>query len=147
MGAQEDLTPSRREIITLAIIGLYIVIIAIAWHAPILKSILYPFKVLTAVIRSSQVKAFVPCTTCTSPEPQVLTVAFHESGHALTGLCTGARIESIELDPELGGLTTMRGGIQYITLPAGGCMQPVLGCCMCATAHCSSDACLFRVPG
>ena len=51
--------------------------------------------------------------------PQVLTVAFHESGHALTGLCTGAHIESIELDPELGGLTTMRGGIQYITLPAG----------------------------
>ena len=49
----------------------------------------------------------------------MLTVAFHESGHALTGLCTGAHIESIELDPELGGLTTMRGGIQYITLPAG----------------------------
>ena len=55
----------------------------------------------------------------TSAAPQVLTVAFHESGHALTGLCTGARIESIELDPELGGLTTMRGGIQCITLPAG----------------------------
>ena len=44
MGAREDLTPSHREIITLAIIGLYIVVIAIAWNAPILSSILYPFK-------------------------------------------------------------------------------------------------------
>ena len=51
--------------------------------------------------------------------PQVLTVAFHESGHALAGLATCAHITSVEIDPELGGLTQMRGGIQWITLPAG----------------------------
>lgn len=50
---------------------------------------------------------------------QVLTVAFHESGHALAGVATCAHITSIELDPELGGLTQMRGGVQWITLPAG----------------------------
>ena len=48
---------------------------------------------------------------------QVLTVAFHESGHVLAGLATCARITSVEVDPELGGLTQMRGGIQWITLP------------------------------
>ena len=55
-------------------------------------------------------------TTC---RWQVLTVAFHESGHALAGLATCAHITSVEIDPELGGLTQMRGGIQWITLPAG----------------------------
>ena len=50
---------------------------------------------------------------------QVVTVAFHESGHALAGLATCAHITSVEIDPELGGLTQMRGGIQWITLPAG----------------------------
>ncbi|CAK0781201.1 hypothetical protein CVIRNUC_005311 [Coccomyxa viridis] len=63
------------------------------WNAPVLRNILYPFKVLT--------------------------VAFHESGHVLAGLATCARITSVEVDPELGGLTQMRGGIQWITLPAG----------------------------
>jgi hypothetical protein len=119
MGAREDLTPSRREIITLAIIGLYIVVIAIAWRAPILKSILYPFKVPDSCRRFSQMQRSSLAHATLLLVLQVLTVAFHESGHALTGLCTGARIESIELDPELGGLTIMRGGIQYITLPAG----------------------------
>jgi general stress protein CsbA len=32
---------------------------------------------------------------------------------------TGARVESITLDPNEGGLTTMRGGNPFITLPAG----------------------------
>lgn len=46
-------------------------------------------------------------------------MAFHESGHALAGLATCAHITSVEIDPELGGLTQMRGGIRWITLPAG----------------------------
>ena len=44
MGAREDLTPSRRELVTLIVIGVYLVVIAVAWNAPILRSILYPFK-------------------------------------------------------------------------------------------------------
>jgi Peptidase M50B-like len=48
-----------------------------------------------------------------------LTVALHEFGHASAGVLTGAKIESITLDPDEGGLTKMRGGNPYITLPAG----------------------------
>ena len=44
-------------------------------------------------------------------------MAFHESGHALAGLATCAHITSVEIDPELGGLTQMRGGIQWIYAP------------------------------
>lgn len=50
---------------------------------------------------------------------QVLTVAFHEFGHAAAGIMTGAKINAIELDPELGGATHMTGGIRFCTLPAG----------------------------
>lgn len=39
--------------------------------------------------------------------------------HALAGVLTGARIESIALDPDEGGATRMRGGVLACTLPAG----------------------------
>ncbi len=42
-----------------------------------------------------------------------------QAGHALACVVTGGRVESITLDPDLGGLTVMRGGIQCCTLPAG----------------------------
>ncbi|CAG8852690.1 35581_t:CDS:2, partial [Gigaspora margarita] len=66
------ITPTEKEIRTLIIIGIYIVVIMVLWRMPILKYILYPFK-----------------------------------------------IEGIELDPDEGGVTRMRGGIQCCTLPAG----------------------------
>lgn len=50
---------------------------------------------------------------------QMLVIAFHEFGHAITACCTGGRVESISLDPHEGGVTHMRGGKQAITLPAG----------------------------
>lgn len=49
----------------------------------------------------------------------MLTIAFHEFGHAMAALLTGGRVESISLDPREGGVTHMRGGISAITLPAG----------------------------
>ncbi|GEM10609.1 hypothetical protein Rt10032_c11g4626 [Rhodotorula toruloides] len=51
--------------------------------------------------------------------PVMLTIAFHEFGHAATGCCTGAKVKSIELDPREGGVTMMAGGVGWITLPAG----------------------------
>lgn len=39
--------------------------------------------------------------------------------HAIAGVLTCAKIESIQLDPDEGGATRMRGGIPWITLPAG----------------------------
>jgi hypothetical protein len=49
----------------------------------------------------------------------MLVIAFHEFGHAITALLTGGRVESITLDPHEGGVTQMRGGKQFLTLPAG----------------------------
>ncbi|CAG8745354.1 17932_t:CDS:2, partial [Cetraspora pellucida] len=87
------ITPSKDEITTLIIIGVYMLVILILWRMPILNYILYPFKLLT--------------------------VGLHEWSHAAAGCCTGAKIEGIKLDPDEGGVTQMRGGIQCCTLPAG----------------------------
>ncbi|RSH94516.1 hypothetical protein EHS25_004319 [Saitozyma podzolica] len=65
----------------------------ISRHVPILKEIIYPFKLLT--------------------------VGLHELSHALAGVLTCASVESIQLEPNEGGSTRMRGGIPAITLPAG----------------------------
>jgi hypothetical protein len=85
--------PDSTQRVTIYIILGYAVGISILWNIPYLKELLWPFKILT--------------------------VALHEFGHAFAGVLTGAKIESITLDPNEGGLTKMRGGNQYITLPAG----------------------------
>ncbi|GAA6015916.1 hypothetical protein JCM8202_005343 [Rhodotorula sphaerocarpa] len=88
-----SLAPNDSQKVTLGVIAAYIVIISVLWVTPVIKWILWPFKMLT--------------------------VAFHEFSHAATGCCTGAKIKSIELDPREGGCTMMAGGIGAITLPAG----------------------------
>ncbi|PKY41352.1 hypothetical protein RhiirA4_395814 [Rhizophagus irregularis] len=89
----DRLRPTPEQRITLIIIGAYALAILILWHLPVLKIILYPFKLLT--------------------------VALHEFSHAAAGCCTGASIESIQIDPDEGGATRMRGGMSCCTLPAG----------------------------
>lgn len=59
------------------------------------------------------------CNTDSSLIVQMLTIAFHEFGHAIMACCTGGKVESISLDPREGGVTHMRGGISAVTLPAG----------------------------
>lgn len=49
----------------------------------------------------------------------MLTIAFHEFGHAFAAICTGGHVKSITLDPHEGGATLMSGGINAVTLPAG----------------------------
>ncbi|TIC00956.1 hypothetical protein E3Q18_00940 [Wallemia mellicola] len=78
---------------TLIVACVYAVVIGILWHVPFLRWLIYPFKLLT--------------------------VGFHEFSHALAGKLTGAKIESIRLDPHEGGETRMRGGWSFISLPAG----------------------------
>ncbi|GAA5835636.1 hypothetical protein JCM5353_004686 [Sporobolomyces roseus] len=87
------LEPNHTQSVTLGVIGAYVVIIGILWNVPVLHWILYPWKMLT--------------------------VGFHEFSHAAAGLCTGAKIKSISLDPNEGGCTMMSGGLGWITLPAG----------------------------
>ncbi|TPX36303.1 hypothetical protein SmJEL517_g01622 [Synchytrium microbalum] len=88
-----QLSPSADQETNLFIIAGMAVAILILWNVPYLKLVLYPFKIVT--------------------------VGLHEFGHASAGLCTGAKIDGIELDPDEGGVTHLRGGNPYITLPAG----------------------------
>ena len=123
MAVPRELQLSRGDVGSLIAIGIYIILIGVMWNAPVLKSILYPFKACSALPPPhtlTMTRAILSHPHRASPmSAQVLTVAFHESGHALAGLATCAHITSVEIDPELGGLTQMRGGIQWITLPAG----------------------------
>ncbi|KAI8985955.1 peptidase M50B-like-domain-containing protein [Pilobolus umbonatus] len=88
-----SLTPTHDQKIILGIIGAYTLAILILWNMPVIKVILAPFKLLT--------------------------VGLHEFSHAFVGCLTCAKIESIEIDPDEGGVTRMRGGIPMCTLPAG----------------------------
>lgn len=65
----------------------------IGWNLKVLRTILFPAKLLT--------------------------VAFHESCHAITATLTGGKVESIILDPNQGGSTRMIGGWAFASLPAG----------------------------
>ncbi|KAG5727390.1 hypothetical protein E4T56_gene11948 [Termitomyces sp. T112] len=88
-----QITPNDTQRTTLIVAGVYILVIAILWHVPYLKLIIYPFKLLT--------------------------VGFHEMSHAFMGVLTCAHVHSIQLDPDEGGVTALSGGIQWLTLPAG----------------------------
>ena len=46
MGVPPDLQLSSRDVASLIVIGVYIILIGIMWNAPVLRNILYPFKVL-----------------------------------------------------------------------------------------------------
>ncbi|ORY00956.1 peptidase M50B-like-domain-containing protein [Clohesyomyces aquaticus] len=91
--SRRGLSVNHTQGVTLGVIAAYVVVIALLWNIPYVKYVLWPFKMLV--------------------------IAFHEFGHAITACCTGGRVESISLDPNEGGVTHMRGGIQAITLPAG----------------------------
>ncbi|GAA5961504.1 hypothetical protein JCM3765_003610 [Sporobolomyces pararoseus] len=87
------LEPNHTQSVTLGVIGAYVVIITILWNVPVINKFLWPWKMLT--------------------------VGFHEFSHAAAGLCTGAKIKSISLDPNEGGCTMMSGGVGLVSLPAG----------------------------
>ena len=95
---------SQQDIIDLIVIASYMVGILILWRLPYVKWILYPFKLVTIV--------------------------FHEFGHASTAVCTGGHVVSIEVDPDLGGATELRGGVRCITLPAGYLGSSLIGAAM-----------------
>ncbi|OLY77821.1 hypothetical protein AYI68_g8143 [Smittium mucronatum] len=98
------LTPTAEQRTTLYIMAGYLVFILIVWNLPYIKLLLYPFKLVT--------------------------VAFHEFSHAFMGLCTGAKILSITIDPDEGGATLMRGGLWWFTMPAGYLGSSLIGAIM-----------------
>lgn len=90
---KDDFKPTDNQISTLVILAIYFVIILIFWNVKYLNTILWPFKIFT--------------------------VGLHELSHAIAGILTGAKIESIKITADEGGCCTMRGGKQWVTLPAG----------------------------
>ncbi|KAH8090865.1 peptidase M50B-like-domain-containing protein [Filobasidium floriforme] len=100
------LTPNDTQKVTLGVAAGYILVIALLWHAPLLNKIIYPFKLLV--------------------------VGMHEASHAFAGVVTCAVIESIQLDPDEGGATRMRGGVPAITLPAGYLGSSLIGAALIA---------------
>jgi hypothetical protein len=89
----ENIAPNATQCDSLYILLGMSIGIGIFWHVPYLKEILLPFKIFTVVL--------------------------HEFGHASVGVCTGAKIEGISVGTNEGGVTLMRGGKQWLTLPAG----------------------------
>ncbi|QDS69603.1 hypothetical protein FKW77_008690 [Venturia effusa] len=96
-----SLKVNKAQSVTLGIIAVYVVVIALLWNIPYIRMVLWPFKMLT--------------------------IAFHEFGHAITACCTGGRVKSITLDPREGGATLMSGGISALTLPAGYLGSSIIG--------------------
>ncbi|KAI9019668.1 peptidase M50B-like-domain-containing protein [Hyaloraphidium curvatum] len=78
---------------TLYFLAGFFVAILILWPIPYLNLVLYPFKLVT--------------------------ISFHEFGHASAAWLTGGRVTGITVEPNLGGKTEYRGGVQAIILPAG----------------------------
>lgn len=84
---------SDAQKITFGVFFGYLVAIAIISYIPVVNKILWPFKMLT--------------------------VAFHEFGHAFACVLTCGKVDGLELDPREGGCTHMHGGMPWVTLPAG----------------------------
>ncbi|KAL3426829.1 hypothetical protein PVAG01_00338 [Phlyctema vagabunda] len=91
--SRRALTVNHTQGVTLGVIAAYAVIIALLWNLPYVRWSLWPFKMLT--------------------------IAFHEFGHAFAACLTGGRVKSISLNPREGGVTHMQGGMSAVTLPAG----------------------------
>ncbi|KAJ3369010.1 hypothetical protein GGF31_005971 [Allomyces arbusculus] len=85
--------PSMQMIHVFQIMGIYFFAFAILWNMPYVGRILDPLKLIV--------------------------VTFHEFSHALVGKCTGAKVESVEVTPDQGGATRLRGGNACLVLPAG----------------------------
>ncbi|KAI8871693.1 hypothetical protein GQ42DRAFT_154254 [Ramicandelaber brevisporus] len=100
----DAITPNDEQKKLLYVIAGYIVGILILWNVPYLKMIIYPFKLVT--------------------------VSFHEFGHAFAGVITGAKIHSITIEPDEGGLTQMTGGNPCCTIPAGYLGSSLIGALM-----------------
>lgn len=130
--SRRDLTVNDAQKVTLGVIAAYVVAIALLWNLPYVRWVLWPFKVLYPLPSSppSLVSLFPVRTdrptdpmltrkTTTTTTIQMLVIAFHEFGHAITCVLTGGRVKAISLDPREGGVTHMQGGRDAVTLPAG----------------------------
>jgi len=120
---RRGLTVTDTQKVTLGVIAAYVVGIALLWNIPYVRNVLWPFKVRLP----GPPDPWVPRADSGPARPQMLVIAFHEFGHAITCLLTGGRVVSITLNPNEGGETQMKGGRQALTLPAGYLGSSIIG--------------------
>ncbi|GAA5896996.1 hypothetical protein JCM8208_006135 [Rhodotorula glutinis] len=92
----DDLKPlelSHTQWVTIYWVELTVILYLFGWNLWGARTILFPLK-LTAV-------------------------SVHEGCHGIAGTLTGAKVESLILDPNQGGSTRMVGGWAFVSLPAG----------------------------
>jgi hypothetical protein len=56
MAVPSQLVLSHRDEVTLIVVGVYIVVIAVIWRAPVIKNVLYPFKVWPFILNCNVVE-------------------------------------------------------------------------------------------
>ena len=83
--------------------------------------------IMVALLVSTIVSAILWNTFILFPF-KLMTVFLHESGHALATLCTGGKVEGIEVNKQEGGSTLTRGGWSCCILPAGYLGSGLWGC-------------------
>ncbi|KAM0787579.1 hypothetical protein ACM66B_003649 [Microbotryomycetes sp. NB124-2] len=91
--ADEELDPfkpSHTQWVTIYALIIYLVVLSIGWNLKYARTLIYPGKLLT--------------------------VAFHEGCHALATVITGGKVNSIQLDPNMGGVTSMDGGWLFLSV-------------------------------
>lgn len=81
----------RNRALIAALLG--IVVAYLVWNTPALDFIAYPLRLFVTLI--------------------------HETGHGLTALLTGGRIDQIRVFPNGSGVATTAGGARWLILPAG----------------------------
>jgi hypothetical protein len=104
-----------------------IIALLLSWNLYFARSIIFPLK-LTAVACHEGWYAtpsflFSLPPLLTAPSTPTLTRSLPSRSHAIMGVLTGGRIESIVLDPNQGGATTTIRGWAFLSLPAG-CTSP-----------------------
>lgn len=65
---------------------------------------------------------------------KIFVVLLHELGHAAAALATGGAVERIELSPDQGGVTLVRGGNSFAMLSAGYLGSLLWGVLLCRLA-------------
>lgn len=91
----------------------YVVLLLICWNLRHARTIIYPFKLLTVAFHESWYAVRPPRGVKGYFDRLIY------NSHAMAGTLTGAKITSMQLDPNEGGATGMEGGWGFVSLPAG----------------------------
>ncbi|KAH8918551.1 hypothetical protein BT69DRAFT_1247414 [Atractiella rhizophila] len=94
------LRPTKTQQASLYAIALYLVAILVGWNLFAIRHLLYPLKLVV--------------------------VAYHEFGHVVFAALSGARVESVSIDPNEGGSTQLEGGIWPIAALIAGYPSSIL---------------------